>query len=85
MPQTESDAPICPWCSKILDRVDHYGIEHFILDGDVYREANVSEGFASEIDLRCANCGGSLDPEGRKFFYEHWARLLEVQRQLRGD
>jgi hypothetical protein len=75
-------APVCE-CGKELDRIDRYGIDHEILDGDEYRPVNVNEGLASETDLRCGYCGVSVPREHRQFFYERWWATKQVERNLR--
>lgn len=78
----DDGAPACDGCDNILDRIDHYGIEHFILDGSVdggvYREVNVEEGLASEVDLRCGYCGAPIPRHLRSFFYDRWCRILAI-------
>lgn len=70
--------PACANCDRTLDRVDHYGIEHFILTDDVYRYVNGEEGLASEVDLRCGYCSAPIPRHLRSFFYERWCRILAI-------
>jgi hypothetical protein len=66
--------PNCWSCHTALDRVDHYGIEHTMLRGDTYGPVGVMDGglngnqygVASEVDLRCGRCGGSLELAARQ-------------------
>lgn len=80
----DEQVPQCV-CGKQLDRIDHYGIGHFILDGDVYRDVGVHDGaadgefgIASEVDLRCAYCGASLDRATKTYFYKRWVWVLQL-------
>lgn len=78
-----SKTPACGCCGRTLDRVDHVGTEHFILDGDAFREVGVNDGgvngeqygLASEVDLKCGYCGVVLDIDSRGFFYRRWGKL----------
>ncbi len=76
----KSETPRCHKCKKSLDRIDHYAVEHTILDQDEYRPVAIVDGeagggeygMASETDLRCAYCGEPLRREDREFFYRRW-------------
>lgn len=76
-----NEIPHCPSCHHALTRVDHYGIEHLILDDSVYRPVNVEEGLASEVDLRCGFCALPLPREMREFFYRRWYAVIEATRE----
>lgn len=83
MTVAERNTPSCI-CGHVLDRIDHYSIEHLILDNDVYRPVNVGDfdvegnyGLASETDLRCGYCGTSVPRESREFFYRRWYQIPE--------
>jgi len=83
--------PKCLGCGHGLDRVDHYGIEHTVLDQGIYRDVGVYDedaaggapGIASEVDLRCGYCGASLTLPAKEFFYRRWIRVLEATAALR--
>lgn len=79
-----TEVPTCanPKCGKPLDRIDHYGIEHLILDAGVYREMNGAEGIGSDVDLRCGYCDTPLERTARQFFYQHWATLLSAAAEI---
>lgn len=86
------NVPHCPGCGHALDRVDHYGIEHTVLDDKTYRDVGINDmdatgdnyGIASEVDVRCAYCGTALDAKARAFYYKHWNRVQEVTALLAG-
>jgi hypothetical protein len=67
--------PRCPGCRRELDRIDHYGIEHLILDGATYRPMNATEGLASRVDLRCGYCQTPVPRTSRAFFYQRWEQV----------
>lgn len=83
------ELPQCK-CGKPLDRIDHYAIEHTILDDDVYRMVNVGDppapdwpgagSIASETDLRCGYCGESIPQEARAYFYKRWWQMVMLTR-----
>jgi hypothetical protein len=70
-----------------LTRVDHVGTQHLIFDHDEYRDVNVLEGLASEIDLRCTHCHSPLTMSARQFFYKRWVAVKEATAvmQTRGE
>jgi hypothetical protein len=82
----KNDTPRCQNCGNLLDRIDHYGIEHTILRDGVYREVLIADGaadgseygMASETDLRCAYCGESIRRQDREYFYRRWIRVQEA-------
>lgn len=71
---------VCLRCGRPLDRVDHYGIEHLVLRGDVYVPATLDDDgaycFASEVDLRCGRCSAPLPRKDREYFYRRWYQVL---------
>lgn len=78
---SNDELPQCV-CGKKLDRVDHVGTVHFILDGETYREVSIVDGptdsnpgLASEVDLRCGYCGATLERPAKAYFYQHWAAI----------
>lgn len=73
-----SSLPICPTCHYSLRRVDHYGIEHLTFDNKEYRPLHAGEGLASEVDLRCGQCGTPLTRQARAFFYKRWVAVKEA-------
>lgn len=79
MPQT--DIPRCTGCGREVTLVDRVGTEHFILDDDRYRECNVTEGLASELQFHCGHCGIPLGAEAKKYFYQRWGPLLRLMEQ----
>lgn len=88
---TSDELPQCV-CGKQLDRIDHYGIGHFILTDDVYRDVGILDGaadggpgIASEVDLRCAYCGALLDEATRTYFYKRWVWALQAGRLVERD
>jgi len=76
-----NELPHCPACHRALTRIDHYGIEHLILDADLYRPIDATEGLASEVDLRCGFCSFPVPRAVREFFYRRWYAVIEATRQ----
>jgi len=84
-----NELPHCPNCHTALVRIDHYAIEHLILDDGIYRPVAIADGMpdaeyglASETDLRCGVCGASVPRTVREFFYRRWYQALEaIKRQ----
>src|SRR5262245_5136226 len=79
-----TSAPACRACGHPLDRVDHVGIEHTILDGEGYRPVSPVDGppgvgLASETQLRCGRCGAEVERADREFFYRRWWALKAVE------
>jgi len=84
-----NEPPRCPSCHEHLLRIDHFGIEHTILDNDVYRAVAIADGspgaqfgLASETDLRCGYCGTSVPREVREYFYRRWEQVLAFTPKL---
>jgi hypothetical protein len=77
--------PVCESCSHPLVWVDHYQIEHSILDEDRYRPVGLMDRgpqgedhpLASEVDLRCGRCGRSLTVDQRRWFYQRWVYIQQ--------
>lgn len=77
------ETPTCDSCLESLDRVDHYAIEHTILDDGVYRPVSISDPgvrsdeypLASAIDLWCGRCNHPLTVEQRAWFYQRWLAM----------
>jgi hypothetical protein len=75
--------PRCLECRRRMDRVDRVDTEHLVMDDGIYRPLNVTEGLAAEIDLRCGYCSASIPQPVRRYFYERWGELKEVEARLR--
>lgn len=86
-----NDIPRCQNCNKLLDRIDHYGIQHTILVDGEYREVAIPDGdadggecgLASETDLRCAYCGASINRPDRAYFYQRWVQVKQATAAIR--
>lgn len=83
----------CRHCGEWVDRVDHLGLERFILDPHLhlYRDLAIPDGdgrggpgVASEIRLCCGYCGAELDLQQREHFYRHWIRAAQALAALKG-
>lgn len=76
----------CSYCGHRLDRVDHYAIQHTILDHGIYRDVSIADGgvlgeeygLASETDLRCGYCSEPLPREARAYFFRRWQAALQA-------